>query len=404
MVGRILVLALLGFAVVQGQGVTTCTDTMEADINFVVDASSSVGTANWELVKQFMNNIVEKFVIGDDQVRVAVVTYATRVSYALRLEDSNTKAGIQGEISNLKYLKGTTFTDMALDKTREAVFTQLNLRAGVPRLAIVITDGASRYPQATLDSAANLRDHGIKLIAVGIKDADQDELLGIAGEESNVFSVDDFDKLDSIVDSISSQACVTVIPPEPPCTPKAEIVFIVDGSSSIGNWNWKKIKNFMAAIVDSFDVSDDAVRVGVVLFSHKVSEQFGLDKYSDKETIKTKIQKLPYIRGLTFTDIGIKKARESTLADDKVRAGAAKFGIVISDGKSRYPDSTLDEANKAREQGIVLAGVGINDYDRDELIDIVGGDESMVFETDHFNDLAVLMEPLIQATCDATTE
>ncbi len=41
---------------------------MEADINFVVDASSSVGTANWELVKAFMNNIVDKFVIGDDNV------------------------------------------------------------------------------------------------------------------------------------------------------------------------------------------------------------------------------------------------------------------------------------------------------------------------------------------------
>ena len=37
------------------------------------------------------------------------------------------------------------------------------------RLAIVITDGASRYPAATLDEAAALREHGIKIIAVGIK-------------------------------------------------------------------------------------------------------------------------------------------------------------------------------------------------------------------------------------------
>ena len=67
------------------------------------------------------------------------------------------------------------------------------------------------------------------------------------------------------------------------------------------------------------------VRVGMVLFSHKVSEQFGLADYSDKEVIKTKIQKLPYIRGLTFTDIGLNKARTSTLSDGAVRDGAAKW-------------------------------------------------------------------------------
>ena len=43
------------------------------------------------------------------------------------------------------------------------------------------------------------------------------------------------------------------------CTPKAEVVFIVDGSSSIGSTNWGIITSFMASIVDSFDISDDAV-------------------------------------------------------------------------------------------------------------------------------------------------
>ena len=37
-----------------------------------------------------------------------------------------------------------------------------------------------------------------------------------------------------------------------------------------------------------------------------------------------------------------------------------RFGIVISDGKSRYPDATLDEAKKSRDQGIILAAVGVN--------------------------------------------
>ena len=49
-------------------GVKICEDVQHADINFLVDASSSVGTSNWEFVKAFMNSIVDKLVIGDDSV------------------------------------------------------------------------------------------------------------------------------------------------------------------------------------------------------------------------------------------------------------------------------------------------------------------------------------------------
>ena len=45
---------------------------MSADVNFVVDASSSVTEENWELVKQFMINIVEDFVIGDENVSMII--------------------------------------------------------------------------------------------------------------------------------------------------------------------------------------------------------------------------------------------------------------------------------------------------------------------------------------------
>lgn len=49
----------------------------------------------------------------------------------------------------------------------------------------------------------------------------------------------------------------------------ADIVFLIDGSSSIGRANFIQVKNFMADIVKPFasSVSESGVRVGAVQYS-----------------------------------------------------------------------------------------------------------------------------------------
>ncbi len=57
-----------------------------------------------------------------------------------------------------------------------------------------------------------------------VQKADPEELLGIAGgNQENVFNVGDFDKLDTIVDSISKQIC----------QPVEKRKFIIMGSENI---------------------------------------------------------------------------------------------------------------------------------------------------------------------------
>ncbi len=60
----------LSFFIPQVYGEEKCTDMQEADINFIVDASSSVGPENWNALKAFMNQLVDRLVIGDDKVSI----------------------------------------------------------------------------------------------------------------------------------------------------------------------------------------------------------------------------------------------------------------------------------------------------------------------------------------------
>ena len=75
------------------------------------------------------------------------------------------------------------------------------------RVAIIITDGESAWPEETVIEAKKAREAGINVIAVGVNNAVYEELVAIAGDQSQVFHVDSFDELDELVDGITTATC-----------------------------------------------------------------------------------------------------------------------------------------------------------------------------------------------------
>ena len=75
----------------------------------------------------------------------------------------------------------------------------------VPEFLIIITDGKSS--DAVLQPAKELRDQGVTIYAIGVKSADEDELLEIAGSPEKKFFVNDFDALKPIKNEIVTDIC-----------------------------------------------------------------------------------------------------------------------------------------------------------------------------------------------------
>ena len=75
------------------------------------------------------------------------------------------------------------------------------------RQCIVITDGRSRRPSKTSDEARLCRSDGITMTAIGIKGAEYDELLAIAGDASRTFHVNTFDDLGKLAKDIEKTTC-----------------------------------------------------------------------------------------------------------------------------------------------------------------------------------------------------
>ena len=80
-------------------------------------------------------------------------------------------------------------------------------------------------------------------------------------------------------------------------SPKADVVFIVDGSGSIGSSDFGRVKSFIKSVVDSFDISNKTVRVGFIQFSTSAAVEFNLRRYSTKQAVKNAITDILYSGG-----------------------------------------------------------------------------------------------------------
>jgi len=123
------------------------------DVVIALDESSSIGTANFELVKSFLSQLVGLLDIDNNNTRVGLVTYATNVGTSFNLDVYSSVASVQSAISSLAYSGGNTYTNEALAYVRTIMLTSAaGDRVNVPNVVVVLTDGVSSDPTATLVS------------------------------------------------------------------------------------------------------------------------------------------------------------------------------------------------------------------------------------------------------------
>ena len=185
------------------------------DLFFVMDESGSVGSNNFELMKDFVRDIANSYNIGPDAVRIGVQTYGYGYTFQFYLNTYSTKTNVLNAIDNIVFgSDGQTDTAGALNAIRIYAFTEANgarpSNEGIPRITIVITDGKSSSSSATATAAQQLHNAGIIVFAVGIAGADTDELNAIASNPAYVSFISNFDAnlLSNLQLTISSEACV----------------------------------------------------------------------------------------------------------------------------------------------------------------------------------------------------
>lgn len=175
------------------------------DLVIVLDGSGSIGSSNFETAKRFVDKLAAAYNVQSSS-RVGFITYSDTVSTIISLTNTLTPDAMSSTILNAPYRASVTYTDLGID----AAVTQFTLYPRtVPRNMVVLTDGVSTDPSATLASANTAINMGIRTFSVGIgSGVNQSELLDIAnGNQDRVFNANTFDDLVKLLNPLSRALC-----------------------------------------------------------------------------------------------------------------------------------------------------------------------------------------------------
>uniref|UniRef100_A0A3B3DLZ9 Collagen, type XIV, alpha 1b n=1 Tax=Oryzias melastigma TaxID=30732 RepID=A0A3B3DLZ9_ORYME len=189
----------------------SCRTSAKADIVLLVDGSWSIGRLNFKTIRSFIARMVGVFDIGPNLVQIGLAQYSGDPKTEWHLNDHQTRESLLEAVAKLPYKGGNTMTGLALNYILQNNFKEsVGMRPAARKIGVLITDGKSQ--DEVILTSKKLRDAGIELYAIGVKNADENELRSIATDpdEIHMYNVADFSFLLDIVDGLTDNLCNSV--------------------------------------------------------------------------------------------------------------------------------------------------------------------------------------------------
>lgn len=82
----------------------------------------------------------------------------------------------------------------------------------------------------------------------------------------------------------------------------ADIMFVLDSSGSLGDFNFRQLKKFVVDVTKALDISGNLTQVGVITFNNYPLLRIRLDRYHNKNELLNAISAIPYYPGELSVD------------------------------------------------------------------------------------------------------
>lgn len=394
------------------------------DLAFVVDGSGSIQQNGFDLSRQFVSEVLDRFTVSSSDTRIGIVQFSSSAQAEVTFSGGESAAFVHNALDSMNWMNGGTQTSNGILYTKDNLF--INARPDAAKVMIVLTDGASGDNSQV---GANLaRAEGITMMSVGVGSGIQfNELQSIADKPEYVFTMNSFDELVAAVGSFSWEVCdivnkltfsptqapitsiPTMTPSHNPVTSKptgaptfacyltrnVDLGFVVDSSGSVHQDGFEASQQFLHEMIDRFHIHDES-RVGVVQYSNQPELVFDFSQGEEISEIHTKLEAREWMNEGTFTGAGIEFATSNLFVD--VREDATKVLIVLTDGKSN--DDAAFAAKSARDEDITIFAIGIGNGIEQEELESIADHPEFIFTVEDFEELISTMHSVSNEVCE----
>ncbi|XP_017653233.1 matrilin-2 isoform X4 [Nannospalax galili] len=183
-----------------------------------------------------------------------------------------------------------------------------------------------------------------------------------------------------------------------------DLVFVIDGSKSLGEENFEIVKHFVTGILDSLAISPKAARVGLLQYSTQVRTEFTLRDFSSAKDMKKAVTNMKYMGKGSMTGLALKHMFERSFTQAEgarsLSSRVPRVAIVFTDGRAQ--DDVSEWASKAKANGITVYTVGVGKAIEEELQEIASEPtDKHLFYAEDFSTMGEISEKLKQGICEA---
>jgi uncharacterized protein YegL len=141
---------------------------------------------------------------------------------------------------------------------------------------------------------------------------------------------------------------------------KLDFFIILDQSSSIGDANFQKMKNFVVSLLLQSNLGQQGVRVGLITYNRRPRLRFHLNEMANHEEAIAAVDSIVYEGRGTNTGLAIKWVVDNAFKEEfGDRPEVPNKVLLITDGRARDPPILKVQSGRLQEEATVYAlGIG----------------------------------------------
>ncbi|KAM3929214.1 collagen alpha-1(VI) chain-like [Leptodactylus fuscus] len=323
---------------------------------FVLDSSESVGLNKFTLQKEFILRVITKTTKQGKTMnkevsgnRFGVIQYSHEGKQELlSTDDPNIKtlAQFKSAVKNMQWMAGGTFTGEALHFAKQTLVESILTQ----KVVIVMTDG--RFDTRDSKSLASLCTvPNTNVVGIGIGDLfrraphmkalQEITCQGTQSQGIQMLITEYEDLLDeTTLDNVTKYTCKNSMCPDFTCQVEfdepTDILFLIDGSSSVGYSNFEKVKEFLKLTMSKILSKDmninKMLQLAVIQYSNTGAQTLEVPFTDNIEDAVSRMSKVTYIDESTDLPDALKYLRKYLSTSG--RPSVKRKVIIFSDGRS----------------------------------------------------------------------